>query len=211
MVKYFRFFYLQRRHAWSIVTLPPSRRCCAATAFISASPWGRISSSTPPSPPPSPRRARRGRETACWRSAPASARSATSSAAVRAGSSRSSWTRRCCPFWTRRWRTSTTSRSSPPISSRPTFPPLCAKSSRDSRPSSARTCPITSRRLPSPRCSSQSALRASRCSCRRRSPSGSAPRRAPPPMARSRSICSTTPRRVCSSRSGASASSRSRR
>ena len=54
-------------------------------------------------------------------------------------------------------------------------------------------------------------LRASRCSCRRRSPSGSAPRRALPPMARSRSICSTTPRRVCSSRSGASASSRSRK
>ena len=48
-------------------------------------------------------------------------------------------------------------------------------------------------------------------SCRRRSPSGSALRQAPPPMARSRSICSTTPRRVCSSRSGASASSRSRR
>lgn len=91
------------------------------------------------------------------------------------------------------------------------IPALVRESSRDSRPSSARTCPITSRRLPSPRCSSQSALRASRCSCRRRSPSGSAPRRAPPPMARSRSICSTTPRRVCSSRSGASASSRSRR
>ena len=47
-----------------------------------------------------------------------------------AGSSRSSWTRRCCPFWMRRWRTSITSRSSPPISSRPTFPPSCARSSR---------------------------------------------------------------------------------
>ena len=43
---------------------------------------------------------------------------------------------------------------------------------------------------------SRGALRASRCSCRRRSPSGSAPRRAPPPTARSRSICSTTPRRA---------------
>ncbi len=59
--------------------------------------------------------------------------------------------------------------------------------------------PTTSRRPPLPRSSSRSALRASRCSCRRRSPSASAPRRARAPTARSPSSCSITPSRSCCS------------
>ena len=64
---------------------------------------------------------------------------------------------------------------------------------------------------PSPRSSSRSASRASRCWCRRRSPSASAPRRARAPTARSPSSCNTTRSRNTSSPCRASASSRSRR
>ncbi len=147
-------FRLQRRHAWSIVTFAAIEALLRRHGFHFSKSMGQnflIDASIPAAIA----EASEAGEMACWRSAPASARSAMSSAAARAGSLRSSWTRRCCPFWMRRWRTSITSRSSPPISSRPTFPPSCARSSRGSRSSSARTCPITSRRPPSRRCSSQ--------------------------------------------------------